>query len=173
VDACAECGYAYAGLPRPALAPSIVSVAAQLAVRSDEAHESLRTRPAPDRWSPLEYLCHVRDVLVVLRGRVALTQVEDEPVFVSMRRDHLVVENAYNSQDPARVAAEVRAAAAALTDLLVLLDDTGWARTGLYNSPAPAVRDVDWIARHTLHELSHHLMDVDRGLGHGLRPLHG
>jgi hypothetical protein len=28
-----------------------------------------------------------------------------------------------------------------------------------------AVRDVDRIVRHTLHELIHHLMDVDRGLG--------
>jgi hypothetical protein len=31
--------------------------------------------------------------------------------------------------------------------------------------PTRAVRDVDRIVRHTLHELVHHLMDVDRGLG--------
>ena len=40
----------------------------------------------------------------------------------------------------------------------------GWARTGLYAYPEPAQRDVDWIARHTLHELHHHLADVHRVL---------
>lgn len=173
MDSCIECGYEYAAIPRPALAPSIVSVAAQLAARTSTPHESLRSRPAADVWSPLEYVCHVRDVLVVLGDRVALTQAEDGPTFVSMGRDRLAVENAYNLQDPVRVAAELRAAAAALTDVLSGLDGAGWARTGIYNYPAPAARDVDWIARHALHELTHHLMDVDRGLGHGLRPVHG
>src|SRR4029453_16194620 len=52
-----------------------------------------------------------------------------------------------------------------MRDLLDGLEDRGWARTGVYNFPETAVRDVDWIARHTLHEVTHHLMDVDRALG--------
>ncbi|MGY1719005.1 DinB family protein [Blastococcus sp. SYSU DS0552] len=76
-----------------------------------------------------------------------------------------VVDDGYGAQDPARVATGLRDAATALAGLLGGLDDVGWSRTGRYDYPAPALRDVDWIARHTLHELAHHLMDVDRGLG--------
>ncbi len=165
MDACAECGYAYGALPRPALAPAIVLGAAQHAPRLAAAQEALRHRPAPDVWSPLEYACHVRDVLVVQRERLLRTQSEQQPTFPPMDRVRRVVEDAYNEQDPARVAGELRSAAAALADVLGSLDEAAWARTGVYNFPAPSVRDVDWIARHTLHEVFHHLMDVDRGIG--------
>jgi DinB superfamily len=165
VDACPECGYTYAALPRSAMAPSIALGGAQHAARLRSA--GLTARPSPDLWSPLEYACHVRDVLVVQRDRIVRTQAGDQPVFAPMDRDRRVVEDAYNDQDPAQVARDLHAAATALADLLDGLDDRGWAQTGVYNFPATAVRDVDWIARHTLHELSHHLMDVDRGLGAG------
>jgi hypothetical protein len=136
----------------------------QHAARLTAADDALRRRPAPDVWSPLEYACHVRDVLGVQRERVLRTQSEEEPSFTPMDRDRRAVDEAYNRQDPARVADELRAAGAAIAALLESLDDAGWACTGVYNYPATAVRDVDWIARHTLHELTHHLMDVDRGL---------
>jgi hypothetical protein len=165
MHACDECGYDYAALPRPALAPAIVLGAAQHAARLTAAPDGLRHRPAPDVWSPLEYACHVRDVLVVQRARLLRTQAEDQPTFPPMDRERRVVEDAYNEQEPARVAGELCSAAAALADVLGSLDEAAWARTGVYNFPAPSVRDVDWIARHTLHEVTHHLMDVDRGIG--------
>jgi hypothetical protein len=87
-----------------------------------------------------------------------------------MDRERRAVEESYDRQDPAEVALALLAAGVDLADLLSALDDSGWARTGVYNFPERMVRDVDWIARHTLHEVTHHLMDVDRGLGHGLRP---
>jgi hypothetical protein len=105
-------------------------------------------------------------VLRVQRERIQRTQDEQRPAFAPMDRERRVVDDAYNRQDPARVATELTSAAADLADLLTGLDDAGWARTGVYNYPTQAVRDVDWIARHTLHEVTHHLMDVDRGLGH-------
>ncbi|MFD2093961.1 DinB family protein [Blastococcus deserti] len=165
MDACAACGYDYAALPRPALAPSLALGAAQHAARLTAADAALRHRPAPGVWSPLEYACHVRDVLRVQRDRVLRTQAEEQPQFVPMDRDRRAVDEDYNGQDPARVAGELRSAGAAIAALLDGLDGSGWARTGVYNYPTAAVRDVDWIARHTLHEVIHHLMDVDRGLG--------
>ncbi len=167
MDACAECGYVYATLPRSALAPSLVSGAAQHAARLSAADDALRRRPAPDVGSPLEYACHLRDVLDMQRDRMLRTQVEETPSFAPMDRDRRAVDEAYNAQDPARVAEELRRAGTAIADLLDGLDDTGWARTGIYNYPATAERDVDWMARHTLHEVVHHLLDVDRGLGAG------
>jgi hypothetical protein len=164
VIACTECGYTYAALPRPALAPSIALGGAQHAARLAPS-AALTRHPAPDVWSPLDYACHVRDVLVVQRERIVRAQTEDQPVFPPMDRGRRVVEGAYNQQDPAQAAREQRDAATALAELLDGLDDRGWARTGVYNFPETAVRDVDWIARHTLHEVTHHLMDVDRTLG--------
>ncbi len=164
MDVCTDCGYAYAALPRTALAPAITLGAAQHAARLRRG-ERLSGRRAPGVWSPLEYACHVRDVLAVQRARVELTRTARQPVFAPMDRDRRVVEDAYDAQDPVAVAGELEAAATALGAVLTDLDDAGWARTGIYNFPSTAVRDVDWIARHTLHELVHHLMDVDRGLG--------
>ena len=47
-----------------------------------------------------------------------------------------------------------------LATLLERLDDDGWSRTGLYNYPEPALRTVEWIAIHTIHELLHHRGDI-------------
>jgi S-DNA-T family DNA segregation ATPase FtsK/SpoIIIE len=162
VDVCPECGYEYAALPGGALAPALALGAAQHAARLRAAPDRLRARPAPEVWSPLEYACHVRDVLRVQRERLLRTQSEDQPAFAPMDRERRVVDDAYDQQDPARVAEELRDAAEALAETL---DDIDWTRTGVYNWPTTAVRDVGWIARHTLHEVAHHLMDVDRGLG--------
>ncbi|WP_406044517.1 hypothetical protein OG799_08560 [Micromonospora sp. NBC_00898] len=38
-------------------------------------------------WSPLEYTCHVRDVLRVQGERLALALVTEEPEFTPMGRD--------------------------------------------------------------------------------------
>ena len=40
-----------------------------------------------------------------------------------------------------------------------------WARPLIYNFPRPARRDVEWMAHHAVHEMVHHLGDVDRILG--------
>ena len=42
------------------------------------------------------------------------------------------------------------------------LDAAGWERTGVYNYPTPQLRTVEWIGRHTVHELRHHTVDVER-----------
>ena len=47
-------------------------------------------RPEPATWSPLEYLCHVRDVLLVQRERVLQARREDVPSFAPMGRDERV-----------------------------------------------------------------------------------
>jgi hypothetical protein len=165
MDVCAECGYEYAALPRTALAPSLTLGAVQHAARLKAADDALRRRPATDVWSPLEYACHLRDVLGVQRDRILRTRSEEAPSFPPMDRDRRALDEAYNEQDPARVAGELRAAGTSIADVLDGLDDAGWARSGIHNYPATAERDVDWMARHTLHEVVHHLMDVDRGLG--------
>jgi len=159
-DVCRDCGFSYA-VGRAEITPWLRSDArsfvAKLAGFDDTA---VRTRPEPDVWSPLEYACHVRDMLGVQTERVELAQREVEPTFVPMGRDERVIEDRYNEQDPIEVANQLRAAADGLADLLDSFDDEAWLRTGIYNYPEPALRTVEWIAIHTNHELLHHRIDL-------------
>jgi len=163
VEQCSECGYDYDDLARDEIAPALRADAAALAECIAAVPDpTLRRRVRPEVWSPLEYGCHVRDVLEVQRARVLLAQVEDEPEFVPMRRDERAVELRYNEQDPVAVNDQIAAAADALARTLEDLDTAGWERTGLYNYPTPQLRTVEWIGRHTVHELRHHTLDVER-----------
>jgi hypothetical protein len=42
------------------------------------------------------------------------------------------------------------------------LTNEQWTRPLIYGYPEAARRDVEWMAHHTLHELVHHLSDIDR-----------
>jgi len=82
VDACPGCGFQYA-IERAEITPWLRADADAFVEKFrglDEA--SVRVRPARDVWSPLEYLCHVRDVLRVQKERILLAQHEVDPVFV-------------------------------------------------------------------------------------------
>jgi hypothetical protein len=111
-------------------------------------------------WSPLEYACHVRDVLLVQHDRVVLALETDEPTFVPMRRDERADELKYNEQDPAVVADEINTASAAFIALYEQMNDEQWNRRGVYNYPTPQLRTMEWIAIHTVHELLHHRGDI-------------
>jgi DinB superfamily len=159
-DVCSQCGFSYA-LGRAEITPWFRSDAhafVEKLGRFDD--DSIRKRRDPDVWSPLEYACHVRDMLGVQTERILLAQEEVEPVFVPMRRDERVIEERYNEQDPAGVSAEILARAEAFASVLDGLDGAGWERTGVYNYPEPALRTVEWIAIHTTHELLHHRGDL-------------
>jgi len=160
---CDECGYDDETAGRAEILGVTPRLAAEHSglLRSVPA-ERLRAHTRPGSWSPLEYGCHVRDLLAVQRGRVQLAQAGHTPRFASMRRDERAVEEAYNEQDPFAVADEITAAAGAFTRALAALDDAGWARTGVYPWPEPQVRTVEWIGRRTVHELAHHLFDNRR-----------
>lgn len=165
MERCGECGFVYEDVPRWAISSAVVELAEQYGARlAGTGVDALRRRPSPDVWSPLEYAAHVRDVLEVQRKRVMVALLHDAPTFAPMGRDERVVERRDNEQEPAMVAEELRGNAAELAALLDSLDDTGWGRIGIYNWPSHAERDVTWIARHTVHEMAHHLLDVNRSL---------
>ncbi|HYF47561.1 MAG TPA: DinB family protein [Acidimicrobiales bacterium] len=164
MDRCGECGFDYDGFPRHEIGDRLRALALAVGERLSETPHAYASERPVEGWSALEYGCHVRDVLRVQRERIDLTLVAEQPEFAPMRRDERAVEQRYNDQHPDRVAAEVGAAADALAVRLESLDEAGWTRTGIYGYPSREVRQVDWIARHTVHELHHHLADVDRVL---------
>jgi DinB family protein len=159
-DACPTCGFSYDIDRVTALAWLPSDVGAFVARFRTLDDETVRRRPAPDVWSPLEYACHVRDVLRVQLERIRLAAVEHEPEFTPMRREERAVEERYNEQDAATVASEIEEAGEALRAHLATLDTEGWSRQGVYNYPEAQLRTVEWITIHTVHELLHHRIDI-------------
>ncbi|MGH3185371.1 MAG: DinB family protein, partial [Streptosporangiaceae bacterium] len=79
--ACAACGLRYA----PVTVEQAVGVIQRLPAAVQEAVwsvpvEARRVRPAPERWSVTEYVCHLRDVYVTYTIRLRRARTEDRPV---------------------------------------------------------------------------------------------
>jgi hypothetical protein len=143
----------------PDAARAIVSGADEVATILADDTTMVAARRRRGLWSPLEYGCHVRDVLLVQRERVLLVRRQDRPAFAPMGRDERVEHDGYEDQDPTAVARQVRDAAALLANVLDRLGPD-WDRMAIYNYPEPMERSVRWIAVHTVHEVRHHLLDI-------------
>jgi MOSC domain-containing protein YiiM len=123
------------------------------------APDVLATRPAPGVWSAAEYLSHSADIVANM-GRLlhATLTVDDldlgqlppevdpssEPVATGLPR---LAENLQRLHDKA----------AGLDGP----DDPRWARTARGDDQ---VVDAAWIVRHAVHDATHHLSDVGRGI---------
>jgi hypothetical protein len=114
-------------------------------------------RPSQDRWSALEYGCHVRDVHRLYSERLGLMLVEDDPLFSNWDQDATAVAERYDLQDPDVVADELAAAAEVMA---AGYDEVGdrWQRTGRRSDGAHFT--VDSFSRYYLHDIEHHLWDV-------------
>lgn len=121
---------------------------------------NLPGRPEPSRWSPLEYGCHVRDLLYVQRERLLAARRLDRPECAPMGRDERVELDGYATQDPVDVARQLTDAAQLFGNDLERLTWTDWDRLVIYTYPEPAERSLRWVAIHTVHEVQHHLRDV-------------
>ncbi|MCW3845012.1 DinB family protein [Micromonospora yasonensis] len=164
MDRCDECLFVYANVPGEAL-PALLRGLGGRFTTALTGVADLRRRPAEAVWSPLEYTCHVRDVLRVQGERLALALRLDEPEFLPMGRDERAVADRYNEQEPATVLAELAAAADDLAARFAALDPAQLTRTGVYPWPQRQVRTVLWLGQHTVHEGEHHLLDIRRANG--------
>ena len=158
-EPCSECGFVAADLAREDLGRLLRDDATGWAavLRQPTATE----RPDAGAWSPLEYACHVRDVHRIFGDRLVLMLEQDEPTFADWDQDATAVEDRYDLQDPAVVAPELFAAAAAIAaryDALVGAPEETWARRGLRSNGSEFT--VDSIARYHLHDVVHHSHDV-------------
>jgi hypothetical protein len=167
VDTCPECGFSYGALDRSELSPAMGERGRQLVAALAHPTAQLAVRRTPDEWSPLEYACHVRDVLLMQRDRLYVALVEDEPSFKPMYRDERVEFDRYAEQAPEVVSAQLLMAAAMLAHAFAGLSDDQWERPLIYGYPEPSRRDVEWVAHHTLHEMVHHQHDIERIVASG------
>jgi DinB superfamily len=163
MDRCAGCGFEYELADGPAAGLPIITGAAELGAVLTSGRE-VRTRREPDIWSPLEYGCHVRDVLLVQRERVIAARLTDRPTIHPMGRDERVEYDGYAAQQPDRVARQLDDAAFLFANVLARLSPADWDRSLIYNYPTLSERSLRWVAVHTVHEVRHHLLDARRQL---------
>jgi DNA segregation ATPase FtsK/SpoIIIE, S-DNA-T family len=162
---CAECDFSYEGLARVEVAPTIRDlVTAYRSALGAVAPDVAVRRPESTVWSAQEYVGHVRDVLLVQRERIILAQIQDRPRLAPMLRDDRVGICRYDAEALSVVLDQLKMAADLLALVLDGLEPAGWARDLYYNFPQPEIRTVEWVGRHTVHELHHHLVDVVRVL---------
>jgi len=172
MERCDECGFDYDGLTGREAAGVFNAHAAaisELLQSNDDVH--VRVRPRPSVWSAIEYTCHVRDVLLMQRERVFLVLVEDTPQFAPMYRDQRVENARYDQEEIPDLIRELGVAAELMVKLGEMLSDDQLARQCIYGFPEPTERDLDWVFRHTAHELIHHEMDIHRSVSKSIRAI--
>ena len=159
-DECAQCGFVYDLRAAATAGPAIDErVDAAVAILGDREVD-VRSRRRPEVWSPLEYGCHLRDMLLVQRERVLAALRADRPECAPMGRDERVMHDGYADQRPADVARQLADAAQMFGNVLSRLSDDDWNRTLVYNFPETSERSLRWVAVHTLHDVHHHLGDI-------------
>ena len=156
---CPECGYDAAATTRPAVPRLIRDNAAawEAALRGRDPAD-LRTRPQEDRWSAVEYGCHVRDVFQIFDGRLMMMLEKDDPTFLNWDQDATAVADRYQDQDPGVVSGQLAEAAVRIAGRFGTLTGPQWERTGSRSDGARFT--VDSFARYLIHDPVHHLHDV-------------
>ena len=163
---CAECGLDYEAMP-PAEAIAAIRGftrryrAPFTRLLRGEDESVLRTRPAPETWSALEYGAHVRDVFARYADWVGRILAEDRPVLEGPLIDDPSIVRGYNDEAPAEVVEGVATQAERLAAVFEAVPDGAWDRVGIRRGQP---RSVVSFARNAVHEGSHHLLDIGRGL---------
>jgi hypothetical protein len=156
---CAECGFDVSTCPPTAVAGLVRSNAADWEAQHG-AGRITAGRPTPDRWSSLEYACHVRDVFARFDARMAQMLAEDDPLFANWDQDATAVEDRYGEQDPDQVIVDLMANAEAIAARLDGVTDAQWDRPGRRSNGS--VFTLATLSQYFVHDPIHHLWDVSR-----------
>jgi hypothetical protein len=153
---CPECGFDTSSFGLAELPAMIRANAAawQDALRA----ANVADRPAPGTWSPLEYGCHVRDVLRLYDYRLTLMLTEDDPLYPNWDQDKTAIADRYGEQDPATVAVGLAEAAETIASRFAAVTSEQWPRKGRRSDGAQFT--VETFARYFIHDPVHHLYDV-------------
>jgi hypothetical protein len=153
---CPDCGFDPAAVAREQL-PALVHAATErwIAVLH---RPGVAQRPEPTVWSPLEYACHVRDVLRLFAQRAWAIRREDDPVFANWDQDQTALLERYWQSDPAAVAVEISAAGPRAADAFDAVADAEWARPGMRSNGSRFT--LESLGVYFLHDVHHHLWDV-------------
>lgn len=156
---CDMCGITYPDITLADAIDAIQMLPARLRSTMQAVPDStLRVRPTPEVWSPIEYLCHIRDVLVSGTIRLYRTRTEDVPSIEPMFNDLRTVRFAYAHRQVEAVLAEIADDTAGFLAEVARMPAEGWNRR-LRRLPGET-RTATWLVRQTMHEGEHHLLDI-------------
>jgi hypothetical protein len=154
---CAQCGFD-ASTVTPSTVPGSVKNMLprwRAVLRRPDATE----RPDDSTWSAVEYGCHVRDVFNLFDRRLNLMLTVDNARFANWDQDQTALENDYAHADPAVVSAELTAEGEQVAASFARVEESQWGRTGLRSNGSEFT--VLTLAQYFLHDVVHHLADVD------------
>ncbi len=158
---CPECGFDARAFPLEKLPEMIRSNASAWRKQLGAPHPQAAKRPSDDRWSALEYACHVRDVFRLYDDRLGLMLEQDDPAYPNWDQDQAAIENDYASQSPAAVAGEIEDSGEQIAASFEQVAGDQWKRTGRRSDGANFT--VESFARYFIHDPIHHLNDVKIG----------
>ncbi|MFN8016996.1 MAG: VOC family protein [Acidimicrobiales bacterium] len=161
---CAGCGLDIAALPARALGAEVrdeVHAFGRLLEVADD--DAVRHRPAPDRWSALEYGVHVRDLLTVFSERIVRTLAEHQPQLGWWDEHAAIDDGMANESDVGAVVDDLGRNASKLSEALRMVGDEDWDRGAVVGDGVPFT--IEQLARVCLHEVVHHRGDAAQDLG--------
>lgn len=163
MDAC-ECGFDHDAVGLEEIAGrtrfGVTAIAAQLIAEPERA----LLRPSPERWSMLEYGAHVRDILLTIRDRLVIGLAEDNPDFKSLWRDERINLGLYRTDTPPEIVKELEASSSMFLRLFAEIDPASLERIVQYGFPNPTTRTLKWMSQQAVHEVEHHLGDIQENL---------
>jgi len=162
---CPECGFDSGSLVRQQI--GVLVMRSSKAWQEALAGPGVRSRPAPNVWSVLEYGSHCRDVCTIFEARVTSMLSQGNPLFANWDQDATALEQRYWEADPAVVADEIAAAGELAAAAFTAVADDQWLRKGRRSNGS--VFTVESLGRYFVHDLVHHLHDV----GHPLAATEG
>lgn len=163
-ERCEACGFDGVRYDDAALLAALRDLGLRWRTLLGRSGDDLRTRPAPEVWSAIEYAAHSRDITALHVFGVEQALTADEPAFPAIEGDDLIQSAAatYDDLDVDEVVTALESAANRLAQLADLAGSATWSR-GL--TIGDSRMDVRRLLEHALHDSVHHLDDVDRGIG--------
>ena len=161
-ERCEACGFDSATYDDAGLLEGLRGLGPRWRTLIGGAGADLRTRPAPEVWSAIEYAAHSRDVTALHAFGVEQALSVDEPSFPAIGDD--VIDEAaaaYADVDPDEAVDALERESSRLAGLADRAGPDRWTR-GL--TIGDTRHDVRWMLGHALHDSVHHLDDVERGL---------
>ena len=159
VKKCEECGFEGSAFPREHVGEMVRANAAQW--RQLLGHPQVTQRPSDDRWSCLEYACHVRDVFRLYDQRLKMMLEQDDPEYPNWDQNQAAVEQDYLAKEPSKVADEIEEAGTAVARRFDSVHGEQWARPGRRSDGARFT--IESFGRYFIHDPIHHVDDVRRG----------
>ncbi len=166
MTSCQECGFDWDSPPAHAVNtveafPARVSrLLRELGVVERDAR--LRTRPADEVWSPLEYVAHTGDAIGWYAGRIARVLTEQRPHLDAYDWDAHTIEQDYRRRLLDDVLDDTSRSCARFVGTTAGLDEAARQLAGTGSDGTP--RSIAQLAQRAAHEARHHLRDIQIGL---------